>query len=95
MVGHDHCYKAEGSFSFGPALVSSHPWGDLETMATGWDEKTEEDLREQVSSPGIVVTDRQGTASEAVSHPRIAAFIWGGKVPPAPTLPFGRWKGAA
>ena len=27
--------------------------------------------------------------------PRIAAFIWGGKVRPAPTLPYGRWKGAA
>ena len=27
--------------------------------------------------------------------PRIAAFVWGGKVQPAPTLPFGRWKTAA
>ncbi len=24
--------------------------------------------------------------------PRIAAFIWGGKVRPVPTLPYGRWK---
>lgn len=35
-------------------------------------------------------------ASEAEAHrPRISAFIWGGKVRPTPTLPFGRWKGAA
>lgn len=27
--------------------------------------------------------------------PRIAAFIWGGKVRPQPTLPFGRWKEVA
>ena len=28
-------------------------------------------------------------------EPRIAAFIWGGKTRPTPTLPYGRWKGAA
>ncbi|HKJ01201.1 MAG TPA: hypothetical protein VJ997_02065 [Longimicrobiales bacterium] len=28
-------------------------------------------------------------------QPRISAFIWGGKVRPTPTLPFGRWKGVA
>jgi len=27
------------------------------------------------------------------ARPRISAFIWGGKVRPAPTLPYGRWKG--
>jgi len=27
--------------------------------------------------------------------PRISAFIWGGKVRPQPTLPFGRWKEVA
>jgi hypothetical protein len=31
----------------------------------------------------------------AEGEPRIAAFIWGGKIRPAPTLPYGRWKGAA
>ena len=41
---------------------------------------------------GIVIT--QGGAS-APRQPRISAFIWGGKVRPAPTLPYGRWKGAA
>ena len=31
----------------------------------------------------------------AAGEPRIAAFIWGGKIRPTPTLPYGRWKGAA
>jgi hypothetical protein len=31
----------------------------------------------------------------AQPQPRIYAFIWGGKVRPTPTLPFGRWRGAA
>ncbi len=30
-----------------------------------------------------------------VPSPRITAFIWGGKVRPQPTLPFGRWKEVA
>ena len=47
------------------------------------------------SSPGIVVTDCPGHSTSAGEEPRIAAFIWGGKVRPTPTLPFGRWKGAA
>lgn len=42
---------------------------------------------------GIVIT--RGTEEAATRRPRIAAFIWGGKVRPNPTLPFGRWKGAA
>ncbi len=41
---------------------------------------------------GIVIT-RGGDHPPAT--PRIQAFIWGGKVRPAPTLPYGRWKGAA
>ena len=45
-------------------------------------------------SPGILVTDAR-VASEPRIEPRIAAFIWGGKVRPTPTLPYGRWKGAA
>ncbi len=55
----------------------------------------EEDFRSDESSAGIVVTDTQGISSEQLDHPRIAAFIWGGKVRPAPTLPYGRWRGAA
>ena len=42
--------------------------------------------------PGIVIRDG---IHDDHSRPRIAAFIWGGKVRPVPTLPFGRWKGAA
>jgi hypothetical protein len=42
---------------------------------------------------GIVIT--RGDQESASRRPRIAAFIWGGKVRPNPTLPFGRWKGAA
>jgi len=46
-------------------------------------------------SQGIVVVDIRTEATEDSSGPRIAAFIWGGKVRPAPTLPYGRWRGAA
>ena len=42
---------------------------------------------------GIVILG--GRASPVWNEPRIAAFIWGGKVRPTPVLPFGRWKGAA
>jgi hypothetical protein len=46
---------------------------------------------------GMVVTNgrRAETGSSGGTAPRIAAFIWGGKVRPSPTLPYGRWKGAA
>jgi len=64
-------------------------------MDKGWEQGTEGDLRKEESSPGIVVTDcPDGFVTEA-EHPRIAAFIWGGEVPSPPTLPYGRWKGAA
>ena len=39
-------------------------------------------------TPGIVVRD----GKYPVVRPQIAAFVWGGKVRPVPTLPFGRWK---
>ena len=35
---------------------------------------------------GIIVRDRV----EPAVRPLISAFIWGGKVRPAPTLPYGR-----
>jgi hypothetical protein len=57
------------------------------------DQRVELDSGEK--SAGIVVTNRQDALRTGAEHPRIAAFIWGGKVRPAPTLPFGRWKGAA
>lgn len=37
---------------------------------------------------GIVIR----VAAEAEKKPAIAAFIWGGKVQPVPTLPYGRWR---
>lgn len=37
---------------------------------------------------GIVIRDRV----VPIRRPVISAFIWGGKVRPVPTLPFGRWK---
>jgi len=43
---------------------------------------------------GIVVNDGRGEGHVLARGPRIHAFIWGGKVRPTPTLPFGRWKGA-
>ncbi|MFH1763450.1 MAG: hypothetical protein ABIF09_04580 [Gemmatimonadota bacterium] len=64
-------------------------------MNKGRVEINEDDLGSDEISAGIVVTDCQGDASGRGGHPRIAAFIWGGKVRPTPTLPYGRWKGAA
>ena len=43
--------------------------------------------------PGIVI--RGGRRGPEARDPRISAFIWGGKVRPTPTLPYGRRKGAA
>ncbi len=40
---------------------------------------------------GIVIRG----AEETEQKPVISAFIWGGKVRPEPTLPFGRWKPTA
>lgn len=44
---------------------------------------------------GIIVADRRIEKVSPGERPRISAFIWGGKVKPTPTLPYGRWKGAA
>ena len=64
-------------------------------MSKGTDGNSEEEMRDGESSPGIVVTDCQADSASVGNGPRIAAFIWGGKVRPTPTLPYGRWKGAA
>ncbi len=37
---------------------------------------------------GIVIHDVEAREPK----PLISAFIWGGKVRPEPTLPYGRWK---
>jgi len=44
--------------------------------------------------PGIVIADGV-QRSGGVRLPRIHAFVWGAKVRPTPTLPYGRWKGMA
>lgn len=41
--------------------------------------------------PGIVIADGRG-ARTVIRPPRIQAFVWGGRLPAAPTLPYGRWK---
>ena len=46
-------------------------------------------------SPGIVVTDWTRRRPDDDHGPRIAAFIWGGKLRSVPSLPYGRWRGAA
>lgn len=40
---------------------------------------------------GIVIHDVESPEPKPV----ISAFIWGGKIRPAPTLPYGRWKPSA
>lgn len=45
--------------------------------------------------PGIVIANGRREAAGSRRVPRIQAFVWGGKVQPTPTLPYGRWKGAA
>lgn len=37
---------------------------------------------------GIVVQN----GVQAARRPRTVAFVWGGKVRPVPSLPYGRWK---
>ena len=74
--------------------IWSNGW-EREIMDKGRMESADEEMRPHESSSGIVVTDCQGDPSAEGGHPRIAAFIWGGKVRPTPTLPYGRWKGAA
>ena len=40
------------------------------------------------SVPGIIIAG--GDRLPRAGDPRISAFIWGGKVRPTPTLPYGR-----
>ena len=53
--------------------------------------KRDEEVMDRGRPVGIVIRDGEGGAVK----PSISAFIWGGKVRPAPTLPFGRWKQTA
>lgn len=43
---------------------------------------------ERRDPPGIVISRGAGP----IQGPVITAFIWGGRVRPTPTLPYGRWK---
>jgi len=63
------------------------------TMKMGWDDGRRSGGPRR-PLPGIV-TLRGGRRVSETPEPRVSAFIWGGKVRPAPTLPYGRWKGAA
>jgi hypothetical protein len=49
---------------------------------------TGQDSKSRREPAGIVIR----VSSEEEKKPAISAFIWGGKVLPAPTLPYGRWK---
>lgn len=59
-------------------------------MKTGREDGTREP-RMQGPLRGIVIIRGEDPTPQ---RPRISAFIWGGKVRPTPTLPYGRWKGA-
>lgn len=43
--------------------------------------------------PGIVIS--RSPECDDGAHPRITAFVWGGKVQPGPTLPYGRARRSA
>jgi len=64
-------------------------------MHKGSGKGQKEELLSGDTVQGIVVADRKNDGVGSGDGPRIAAFIWGGKVKPTPTLPYGRWKGAA
>ena len=64
-------------------------------MRKGRGRGDEEEILAEETVQGIVVADRKAEVTVPADGPRIAAFIWGGKVIPTPTLPYGRWKGAA
>ena len=44
---------------------------------------------EETHMTGIVIASGRKSAGQESLAPRIAAFIWGGKVRPTPTLPYG------
>jgi hypothetical protein len=50
--------------------------------------RSDELLHGDADAVGIVVHG----ARSAPKEPSTRAFVWGGEVNPAPSLPFGRWK---
>jgi hypothetical protein len=66
---------------------------NIMTRKTGRGGASSGEARRGEPLPGIVIAGAdRGSDARA---PRIAAFIWGGKIRPTPTLPYGRWKGVA
>jgi hypothetical protein len=55
------------------------------------DTATDPTARCAADAVGIVVQN----GAHVARPPRAVAFVWGGKVRPRPSLPFGRWKGEA
>lgn len=57
------------------------------------------DFRREVVSTedaaGIIILDGGEGIRVDREGPRIQPFLYGERVPPAPTLPFGRWKAAS
>lgn len=45
--------------------------------------------------PGIIIADGGVGSRLSRQHPRVEAFVYGERIPPVPTLPFGRWKVAS
>jgi hypothetical protein len=66
-----------------------HPTMRTRDMKTGGEDGKRR-LRRRDPLRGIVIARGDVPTPE---RPRISAFIWGGKVRPTPTLPYGRWKG--
>jgi hypothetical protein len=48
--------------------------------------EAEKETESPGEAPGIVIRDK----FEPLGRPSILAFIWGGKVRPVPSLPYGR-----
>lgn len=67
-------------------------WGceDGTSVEAGVKKRDEEGIDRELPA-GIVIHAADGPEPK----PLITAFIWGGKVRPEPTLPFGRWRKSA
>ncbi len=89
------CNNIEVFALSGCAIAFAHLLPGREIMRKGRGRGVEEEFVGKETVQGIVVVDRKAEGTGNGNGPRIAAFIWGGKVKPTPTLPYGRWKGAA
>jgi hypothetical protein len=54
--------------------------------------ESEQARRVGVGHPAVGIVVKNG--GQAERRPRAVAFVWGGKVRPTPSLPYGRWKKA-